>query len=174
MKMMTLRLRECVAVLTRRQRRGLEIRVLKLRPSSCKMGVTRHTFLLLSLLLSVVTYVLGDHSFENEAIVRTVEVGGAVVRTKTTYAVKALDSASSIYVFALSAYQHEKLAGMEAKIKGGEKLALQNYGFNAGRCVNKLRSIIIVVMDEYLTFKQLVFVRRGPPQTTQEGGKDYY
>ena len=111
------------------------------------MGVTRHTFLLLSLLLSVVTYVLGDHSFENEAIVRTVELGGAVVRTKTTYAVKALDSASSIYVFALSADQKDNIAAMEAKIKGGEKLALQNYGFNAGRCVNEIRSILVLVMN---------------------------
>lgn len=103
------------------------------------MGVTRHTFLLLSILLSIVACALGDHSFENEAIVRTVELGGAVVRTKTTYAVKALDSASTIYVFALSADQHEKLAAMEANVKGGEKLVLQNYGFNAGRCVKSSR-----------------------------------
>lgn len=111
------------------------------------MGVTRHTFLLLSLLLSVISYALGDHSFENEAIVRTVELGGAVVRTKTTYAVRALDAASSIYVFAVSADEHEKLAGMEAKIKGGERLALQNYGFNAGRCVKCPHSIVFSLMN---------------------------
>ena len=93
--------------------------------------------LLLSLLalFSLLTLSLADHSFENEANVRVVELGGSLVHTKTTYAVKALDRDASIYVFAISADEHSKLAVMEAKIKGEDKLELQNYGFNEPRCV---------------------------------------
>ncbi|KAL4241932.1 Dolichyl-diphosphooligosaccharide--protein glycosyltransferase subunit 1 [Abortiporus biennis] len=77
------------------------------------------SFLSLSLWLTLLPcLVLADHSFENTAIVRTVELGGSIVLVTTTYAIKALEDGSSVYTLALGEAEHEKTSWLEAKIKG--------------------------------------------------------
>ena len=61
---------------------------------------------------------LAEHSFENTAIVRTVELGGSLVHVTTTYAIKALEDGSSIYTLAVPHGEHEKTSWLEVKIKG--------------------------------------------------------
>lgn len=61
---------------------------------------------------------VAGHSFENTAIVRTVEVGGALVHVTTTYAIKALEDGSSIYTLAIPQDDHQKTSWLEVKIKG--------------------------------------------------------
>lgn len=72
--------------------------------------------LLLSLLLQSV--VSADNSFENTAVVRTVEVAGSLVQVTTTFAVKALEGDASEYTIALGEREHERTSWLEAKIKG--------------------------------------------------------
>lgn len=61
---------------------------------------------------------VAEHSFENTAIVRTVELGGALVHVTTTYAIKALEDGSSIYTLAIPQNDHQKTSWLEVKIKG--------------------------------------------------------
>ncbi|TFK55698.1 Ribophorin I [Heliocybe sulcata] len=58
------------------------------------------------------------HSFENTAIVRTVELGGASVHVTTAFAVKALEPKSSVYTIALSKNEHQKTSWLEVRQKG--------------------------------------------------------
>ncbi|KIY49189.1 oligosaccharyl transferase alpha subunit [Fistulina hepatica ATCC 64428] len=57
-------------------------------------------------------------SFENTAIVRTVELGGAVVHTSTTYAAKALEPQVGVYTVALSREERRKTSWIQAQLKG--------------------------------------------------------
>ncbi|EJD01498.1 oligosaccharyl transferase alpha subunit [Fomitiporia mediterranea MF3/22] len=96
------------------------------------MAIYRHLFLLVSLICSVFTYVVADHSFENTAIVRTVELAGSLVHVKTTFAAKALETGAMIYAFALGREDGERTSFMEARLKGEqEPLELQRFGLNA-------------------------------------------
>lgn len=75
-------------------------------------------------------------SFENTAVVRTVELGGALVHVTTTYAVRALEDGAAIYTFALTEEEAGRTSWLEAKIKGQKtKLELEKYGFNPRRYV---------------------------------------
>ncbi|TBU32897.1 oligosaccharyl transferase alpha subunit [Dichomitus squalens] len=85
--------------------------------------------LLLSAFLPLCT--LAANSFENTAIVRTVELGGALVHVTTTYAVKALEDGSSVYTIALGEREHAHTAWLEAKLKGQtERLPLEDFGYH--------------------------------------------
>ncbi|THH21585.1 hypothetical protein EUX98_g8357 [Antrodiella citrinella] len=85
--------------------------------------------------LAIAPFVSAGHSFENTAIVRTVELGGTVVHVTTTYAVKALEDGSNIYTIALGQKEHEATSALTAKIKGQmaplevEKLGAQDGDF---------------------------------------------
>ncbi|OCH92878.1 oligosaccharyl transferase alpha subunit [Obba rivulosa] len=75
--------------------------------------------------------VSAGHSFENTAIVRTVELGGSLVHVTTTYAVKALEDGSRLYTLALADSEHEKTSWLEAKIKGeAAVLSLEEFGYS--------------------------------------------
>jgi len=70
-------------------------------------------------------------SFENTAIVRSIDLGGSLVHTTTTYAVKALEDDSNVYVFGLSEDDQKKTSWLEAKIKGqSNPLGLENHGLS--------------------------------------------
>ncbi|KAL1944192.1 hypothetical protein VTO73DRAFT_3377 [Trametes versicolor] len=88
----------------------------------------------LSLILSALVLPLcvsAANSFENTAIVRTVELGGALVHVTTTYAVKALEDGSSIYTLALGEQEHAHTSWLEAKLKGqSEVLPLEDFGYH--------------------------------------------
>ncbi|KAJ7129679.1 oligosaccharyl transferase alpha subunit [Mycena epipterygia] len=68
-------------------------------------------------------------SFENTAIVRTIELGGSLVHVTTTFAVKALEAGSKVYTVALGDAEKEKTSWLEAKVKGQPKaLAVLDHG----------------------------------------------
>ena len=70
-------------------------------------------------------------SFENTAVVRSVDLGGALVYTTTTYNVKALEDGSNVYVFAFTEKEQETTSWMEAKVKGHSvPLSLENHGLS--------------------------------------------
>ncbi|KAI9001442.1 oligosaccharyl transferase alpha subunit [Trametes punicea] len=87
-----------------------------------------------SLLLSIFILPLctsAANSFENTAIVRTVELGGALVHVTTTYAVKALEDGSSVYTLALGEQEHAHTSWLEAKLKGqSASLPLGDFGYH--------------------------------------------
>ncbi|KAJ7498930.1 Ribophorin I [Mycena latifolia] len=60
-------------------------------------------------------------SFENTAIVRTIELGGSLVHVTTTFAVKALEAGSKVYTVALGDAEKQKTSWLEAKVKGQSK-----------------------------------------------------
>lgn len=70
-------------------------------------------------------------TFENTAIVRSIELGGSLVHTTTTYAVKALEDGSDVYIFALSEDDQHKTSWIEAKAKDkSTPLSLENHGLS--------------------------------------------
>ncbi|KAH9965868.1 oligosaccharyl transferase alpha subunit [Russula dissimulans] len=58
------------------------------------------------------------HSFENTAIVRTVDLGGSLVHVTTTYAIRALDSDAKQYIVSFGAGEAQSVSWFEAKLKG--------------------------------------------------------
>lgn len=91
------------------------------------------SFAVLTLLVS---FVYAEHSFENTAIVRTVDLGGSLVHVTTTYAVKALEDDSSIYTIALGENEQMKTSWIQAKMKGETApLQLEKFGLNHNKCV---------------------------------------
>jgi hypothetical protein len=64
--------------------------------------------------------------FENTAIVRSVELGGALVKSTTTFAVRALRDGAGTYTLALPPREAARTRWMEAGLKGAKtKLPLQ-------------------------------------------------
>jgi oligosaccharyltransferase complex subunit alpha (ribophorin I) len=59
-----------------------------------------------------------SHSFENTAIVRTVDLGGSLVSVTTTYAIRALEDAAQKYVVSFGEKEHASVSWFEAKLKG--------------------------------------------------------
>ena len=62
-----------------------------------------------------------SHSFENTAIVRTVDLGGSLVSVTTTYAIRALDDDAQRYVVSLGEKEAASVSWLEAKLKGQSK-----------------------------------------------------
>lgn len=91
----------------------------------------------LALLCASISVVVADNSFENTAIVRTVELGGSNVHVRRTFVAKALETGSMVYAFALGHDEAEKTSFYEARLKGdSEPLELQHFGLNAPSYVN--------------------------------------
>jgi oligosaccharyltransferase complex subunit alpha (ribophorin I) len=57
-------------------------------------------------------------SFENSAVVRTVELSGSLVYVTTTYAVRALSDGAKQYVVSLGENEAKSVSWFEAKLKG--------------------------------------------------------
>lgn len=57
-------------------------------------------------------------AFENSAVVRSIELGGATTQITTSYTVRSLQNKNEVYVFALSKEDASKTSWMEAKLKG--------------------------------------------------------
>ena len=72
----------------------------------------------LLLFLSVTSVLASGHSFENTAIVRTVELGGSIVHVTTTYAVKALEDGLKTYTVFLGRDEKAKTSWLQAMVKG--------------------------------------------------------
>jgi oligosaccharyltransferase complex subunit alpha (ribophorin I) len=74
-----------------------------------------------ALVLATISWSLvsaASHSFENTAIVRTVDLGGSLVHVTTTYAVRALDNSAKQYIVSLGEKEAESTSWFEAKLKG--------------------------------------------------------
>jgi hypothetical protein len=94
------------------------------------------TFPLLFLSLLASSSASPSTSFENTAIVRTVELGGSVVHVTTTYAIKAIEAGSKVYTIALGLEEKRKTSWLEAKVKGQQSaLTITDHGFGANEYV---------------------------------------
>ena len=58
------------------------------------------------------------NSFENTAVVRTVDLGGSLVYVATTYAIRALEDGAQQYVVSLGEKEAQAVSWFEAKFKG--------------------------------------------------------
>jgi len=106
-----------------------------------------HTFPLLFLCLLAPSLASLSTTFENTAIVRTVELGGSLVHVTTTYAIKAIKADSKIYTIALGAEEMQKTSWLEAKIKGKQStLAVSGHGFDP----NKHYHLLDIVLPQTL------------------------
>lgn len=111
-------------------------------------------FLALGLLAP--SFGLASQSFENTAIVRTIDLGGSLVHVTTTYAVKALEAGPSVYTVALGPEQRERTSWLEAKIKGQPNaLGLEDLGYDDQRSVKPINIIFLVSLT---THQQLILV----------------
>ncbi|KAK7049529.1 dolichyl-diphosphooligosaccharide--protein glycosyltransferase subunit 1 [Paramarasmius palmivorus] len=84
------------------------------------------SLLLLSSLSPVLSAAL--QSFENSAIVRTVDLGGSLVHVTTTFAAKSLQAEADQYTIALSNEELLKTSWLEVKVKGQPKPLVVSYG----------------------------------------------
>lgn len=77
-----------------------------------------------------------SQAFENTAIVRTVDLGGALVHVTTTFAVKALQANQKVYTIALGVEEVGKTSWLEVKLKGqADSLTIEEHPFDSNRCV---------------------------------------
>ncbi|TRM67578.1 Ribophorin I [Schizophyllum amplum] len=99
-----------------------------------------------AVLLALALPCLSAPSFENTAVVRTIDLGGSVTGVTTTYAIKALEAADT-YTIALSAEDRGHTSWIEAKVKGDSNaLQLKEHTTNPDSDVH----LVDVVLPEPL------------------------
>jgi len=82
------------------------------------------------------TFSLASPSFENTAIVRSIELGGSLVHVSTTYAIKSLQPAQTTYQILLSNAEKAKTSWFDVKVKGQTaSLEVAELGEDESRCV---------------------------------------
>lgn len=112
------------------------------------MATYRHLLLCLSFLTALFNYALASHSFENTAIVRTIELAGSLIHLKTTFAARALETGTLIYTFALGKEDGERTSFMEARFRGEDTpLEIQKFGFNAQTYVISYLTIVLAKLS---------------------------
>lgn len=95
-----------------------------------------NTWRVLPVFLSVLSAYASSQSFENTAIVRTIELGGSVVHVTTTYAIKALENGLNSYTLALGSKEQVKTSWLEVTVKGDKKpLAIKQHGLDNAKYV---------------------------------------
>lgn len=67
------------------------------------------------------SFSLAGPSFENTAIVRTIDLGGSLVHVSTTFAIKTLEAGQTVYHVALTKGEKEQTSWIEARVKGVAK-----------------------------------------------------
>jgi dolichyl-diphosphooligosaccharide---protein glycosyltransferase subunit 1 (ribophorin I) len=88
-------------------------------------------FLFLSLICTTVN--ANSPSFENTAVVRTVELDGALTHITTRYSARALKDGASEYTFALGEEDGRLTTWIQARAKGEGELVLKSNGFDSER-----------------------------------------
>ncbi|KAJ3898489.1 Ribophorin I [Lentinula edodes] len=73
------------------------------------------------LLLASAAASASSQSFENSAIVRTIDLGGSLVHVTTTFAVKALKEAAGVYTITLPEDEIFNTSWLEVKVKGKQQ-----------------------------------------------------
>jgi oligosaccharyltransferase complex subunit alpha (ribophorin I) len=82
------------------------------------------------------TFSFASLSFENTAIVRSIELGGSLVHVSTTYAVKALQPGQTTYQIVLSNSERAATSWFDVKVKGQTvPLEVAELGEDELRCV---------------------------------------
>ncbi len=112
--------------------------------------------LALAILSSTLVFAL-PHSFENTAIVRTVDLGGSLVHVATTYAIRALEDGAKQYVISLGEKEAQTVSWFEAKLKGQSEplkvttglLVPQECGFNVLRHHNLHSHVFLHLSGTY-------------------------
>ena len=88
-----------------------------------------------SLLCTLVFSTNATDAFVNTGIARVIELEGALVYSRTTYAIKALGQ-SNTYKIVLGEDEHVKTSFIEARVKGDQKpLELRSPGLNSRKYV---------------------------------------
>jgi oligosaccharyltransferase complex subunit alpha (ribophorin I) len=84
--------------------------------------------------LALPVFSTSSQSFENNDIVRNIDLGGSTVQVTTTYTIKSLEDGSQLYTIALSPEDKRKTGWIQAKIKGAQKpLVLEDLGYDEDR-----------------------------------------
>ncbi|EDR12406.1 oligosaccharyl transferase alpha subunit [Laccaria bicolor S238N-H82] len=126
-----------------------------------------------------VSALASSQSFENTAIVRTVELGGSVVHVTTTYAIKSLTGASNVYTIAISHDEREHTSWLEAKVKGQQQsLPTQERAFDATKGyhlvdvtlpktlpVNKTLNLVLETIQTHVTHPYPETAAQGDDQS---------
>jgi len=117
-----------------------------------------------------------SHSFENTAIVRTVDLGGSLVSVTTTYAIRALDDDAQRYVVSLGEKEAASVSWLEAKLKGQSRPLQVEHGLldpqdgtysytvnlPQSLSVNSTVNLVVETVHTHTTYA-------WPPQVGQEG-----
>ncbi|KAG8852376.1 dolichyl-diphosphooligosaccharide--protein glycosyltransferase subunit 1 [Tulasnella sp. 330] len=113
-------------------------------------------------------------TFENTAIVRSVDLGGATTQVTTTYQVRALQDGSQQYFFTLSADDAARVSWVEAKVKGnGTPLKLESthadnvslYGATLPKAlkVNETATLVLTTIQSHASTPLPAAIRQGEP-----------
>ncbi|KAJ7228640.1 Ribophorin I [Mycena pura] len=117
-------------------------------------------------------------SFENTAIVRTIDLGGSLVHVTTTFAVKALEAGSQVYTVTLSDAEKQQTSWLEAKVKGQpDALAVLDRGTDSTGAVHLvdislpqalgLGATVNIVLETILTHSTHALPERATQQEDQ-------
>ncbi|KAG6854790.1 hypothetical protein C0991_001217 [Blastosporella zonata] len=105
------------------------------------------TLPLLLLGLVVPSLASPSQSFENTAIVRAIELGGAVVHVTTTYAIKATKPGAKVYTIAFGPEEKRKTSWLDVRVKGQQaSLPTSNHIFDS----NQNYHLVDVTLDKPL------------------------
>lgn len=84
------------------------------------------------LVIAAVSAISISPSFENVAIVRTVELGGSSVHVTTSYTARSLSKNNDVYYLSVPRHQDEQTSWIEAKLKGASSsLTVDKHGIEA-------------------------------------------
>ncbi|KAF5369896.1 hypothetical protein D9758_001057 [Tetrapyrgos nigripes] len=100
----------------------------RIRIQSLRMDGLPNQRLALLLVSAAAAIAASSQSFENSAIVRTVDLGGALVHVTTTFAAKALESSAKAYTITLPDEEIYRTSWLEVKIKGQQQPLTVTYG----------------------------------------------
>ncbi|KIO31035.1 hypothetical protein M407DRAFT_241952 [Tulasnella calospora MUT 4182] len=116
-------------------------------------------------------------AFENSAVVRSIELGGATTQITTSYTVRSLQNKNGVYVFALSKDDASKTSWMEAKLKGSntplelkrstdtdEPIAFYELSFPKALKNNETATLVLTTIQAHASEPLPATVRQNEPQ----------
>lgn len=104
-------------------------------------------------------------SFENTGVTRSVDLGGSLVYTTTTYNVKALEDGSNVYVFALTEKEQGTTSWMEARVKGHTApLSLENHGLSQEYVLDFIALALSCIMADVVAYSATYYYSVALPK----------
>lgn len=108
------------------------------------------------------------HSFENTAIVRTVDLGGSLVYVATTYAIRALEDGASQYVVSFGEKEAQAVSWFEAKLKGqSEPLKVTTGLLDPKECALNFHRHCNLHLTRLFTPQRHLLIHRRHPKTSE-------